>query len=366
MVRLINNYNLGHRLAIVERNSTSEFSDSFEHIFITSDSISFSSDGSKMSIDEKTYEYLNGLDTGDIVSINQKGLCYILHSGYKDDTVFFMGGNCNSNCVMCPAGDAERKNDFSGQWKETLKLIEMLPERINYYVVTGGEPTLNKDAFLKVIGAISNKLYDSPGIVLTNGRSFSSKELADSFKRVAPNDIMVAIPIHGSTETLHDAVTRAEGSFRQSLKGIRNLIERNIPVEIRIVVTKMNCDDLLNIAKLIVKYFPSAYRVHFISLEVRGNCIKNKDLVYIDPEQSFQKSRLAIDHLLQNGINVGLYNYPLCNVDRKYWFLYKKSIAGEKAIYDEKCADCTMKDSCGGLFVSTLKTVHPAVYPINN
>lgn len=364
MVRLINNYNLGHRLAIVERDDVSEFDNNYEHIFISKDHISFSSDESKMPIDEKTYDYFSDLDTGDIVSINPKGLCYILHSGNKDDTVFFMGGNCNSNCVMCPAGDAERKKDFSNQWQETLNLVDMLPDRLNYYVVTGGEPTLNKEAFLKVISAISNKFYETPGIVLTNGRSFSSKELADNFKKVAPNDIMVAIPIHGSTDKIHDAITRANGSLIQSMKGIHNLIERNIPIEIRIVVTKMNCDDLLNIAKLIIKFFPTAYRVHFISLEVRGNCIKNKELVYIEPEESFKKSRDAIDYLIQNGMNVGLYNYPLCNIDRKYWFLYKKSIAGEKAMYDENCGPCTMKDSCGGLFVSTHNTVHPTVYPI--
>ena len=151
-----------------------------------------------------------------------------------------------------------------------------------------------------------------------------------------------------------------------SLKGINNLLKRKQLVEIRIVVTKVNCDDLLNIAKLIVRLFPKTYRVHFISLEVRGNCVMNKDLVYITPEDSFQKSKSAIDYLLKNGINVGLYNYPLCIVDKKYWFIYKRSISSDKATYCDDCTNCMLKEKCGGLFVSTLKTSHPKVYPLNS
>ena len=34
--------------------------------------------------------------------------------------------------------------------------------------------------------------------------------------------------------------------------------------------------------------------------------------------------------LIANGINVGLYNFPLCSVPKAYWGLYKKSISEYK------------------------------------
>ena len=364
MVHMIDGYKLGYRMAIVEKDNAVEFNDGFEHMYVEQNRIRFYSDNAVVEVNDKIAVLLNGLDTGDIVSVSDKGICYVLYNQNLGDTVLFMGGNCNSNCIMCPAGDAERKKDFSGQWLNTLKLIEMLPERINYFVITGGEPTLNKDGFLTIVSALREKLCNPSGIVLTNGRSFSSCQLADEFVERAPKGTMVAIPIHGSTEAIHDSITQANGSFKQSLKGIRNLLDRGIRVEIRIVVTRMNCDDLLGIAKLVAACFPDAYCVNFISLEVRGNCLKNKDIVYISPEESFKKSKQAIDYLLTKGITVGLYNYPLCNVDREYWFLCKKSIATEKAVYGSDCEKCDMKDDCGGLFVTTLKLVQPNTYPI--
>lgn len=364
MVHLISDYNLGYRLAIIEKDCITDHNDGFERLYYRDGKIDFRSDNASISLDEKLTSFFESLHSGDIISINSKGLCYVLYNQDLGDTVFFMGGNCNSNCIMCPAVDEERKSDFSNQINETLALIPMIPERINYFVVTGGEPTLNKDGFLKVIKALSDKLIDPNGIILTNGRSFSSEEFVDEYLKVAPDDTIIAIPIHASTPELHDYITRADGSFRQTIKGIYNLLKRKALVEIRIVVTKVNCNDLLNIAKFITVHFPMVYRVHFISLEVRGNCIRNKDLVYISPEESFNKSKNAIDYLISHGINVGLYNYPLCNVDRKYWFLYKRSIASEKATYADNCSECDFKCNCGGLFVSTLKTVNPNTYPI--
>lgn len=364
MVHLISDYDLGYRLAIIEKDGETEHNDSFERLYYSDGRITFRSDNASIALNEKLSLFFDSLHSGDIISINSKGLCYVLYNQDLGDTVFFMGGKCNSNCIMCPAVDEERKSEFPNQLNETLALISMIPERINYFVVTGGEPTLNKDGFLQVIKALSDKLIDPNGIILTNGRSFSSEEFVDEYLKISPANTVVAIPVHASTPELHDYITRAKGSFRQTIKGICNLLKRKVFVEIRIVVTKVNCDDLLNIAKLITEHFPMVYRVHFISLEVRGNCIRNKDLVYISPEDSFKKSRAAIDYLVSHGINVGLYNYPLCNVDRKYWFLYKRSIAAEKAVYADNCSECDLRCDCGGLFVSTLKTVDPNTYPI--
>ena len=105
-------------------------------------------------------------------------------------------------------------------------------------------------------------------------------------------------------------------------------------------------------------------RVNFISLEVRGNCYTNREEVYIDPTLSFMKSREGIEILVENGIDVGLYNYPLCTIEPGFRFLCKKSISPEKVRYAEECENCKSKDFCGGLFVSTLNSVHPVLRPI--
>ena len=364
MVHVIENYKYGYRMAIIDKEQRSVFDDEFEHLSVEDDEIRFSSDNVSIKIDKDNLSVFSELHTGDVISINEKGIYNILYNQEQGETVFYMGGNCNSNCLMCPAGDAERKKDYSRQWLDTLGFIKMLPAQICYYVITGGEPTLNKDGFLTVADYIKNKFIETGGIILTNGRSFASGQFADEFKERAPKDIMLAIPIHGASEKTHDVITQARGSFKQTMKGIRNLIDREFYIEIRIVVTKLNCNETLGIAKLIADYFPDVFRVNFIGLEVRGSCFKNRKEVYITPKDSFDKSKSAIDYLLSKGINVGLYNYPLCNVDREYWLLCKKSIAYEKSVYDSGCDYCDMKEECGGLFNSTLKAVAPPINPI--
>ena len=70
--------------------------------------------------------------------------------------------------------------------------------------------------------------------------------------KVTPNNIRFAIPIYASQSKLHDEITRVQGSFKQALTGIYNLINKNIDVEIRIVVLKKNYNELENIANLIL------------------------------------------------------------------------------------------------------------------
>ena len=49
-----------------------------------------------------------------------------------------------------------------------------------------------------------------------------------------------------------------------------------------------------------------------------------------------------------NGIDVALYNFPYCMIERGYWSLAKKSISSYKAEYYVECDKCKMKSMCCG------------------
>lgn len=280
------------------------------------------------------------------------------------EVTFFLGGKCNSNCTMCPSTDRERKMVFPEAEMVVYRNMESLPSDVRFYTVTGGEPTLDRKVFLRVMAALADAFPEAEAQLLTNGRAFCSKHFLQRLLEKCPPNMTVAIPIHGSTEDLHDQITRSQGGFKQTLQGIQNLLDRKVAVEIRIVITKQNKDDVLNIARLISKKFPDVCIVNFISLEVRGNCYKNMQQVYIDARESFVAAKESIDLLVSKGIDVGLYNYPLCMVDRGYWFLCKKSISPDKVRYGEICGDCIMKEACGGLFGTTLAIANPVLKAI--
>lgn len=325
----------------------------------------FSSDEQIIFPNVHDEKILSGAQSGDIYWVKDNKRIIQRFDSSSGDATVFMGGNCNSNCIMCPASEYERREDYTLERSCVKEFIQMLPSDLPHYVVTGGEPTLDPELFLDVMADLAKHIPDAEALLLTNGRSFSYRMFLEKMLQMCPPHLTVAVPIHGSEANIHDSIVQVKGGFDQMMRGIRNLLCAGIAVEVRIVVSKQNAEDIGNIADLIIEQFPDVFVVNFISLEVRGSCFTNRDQVYLSPEESFRVSRSAIDRLVAFGIDVGLYNYPLCSIDEAYWSLNHDSITPSKVRFYNSCDACDVRPYCGGFFVSTLNTVHPPARPIH-
>ena len=359
-------YPLGNKMTVVAR-SEETFNDLLNRnadiMRITRDEVIFYPEQYAMKAELIQSERLEMLCDYDIVEISSTGLLYRAFANNEADTTLFLGAKCNSNCVMCPAGDQERKIGFSYTRELLLKYIEYLPMDLEYLVITGGEPTMQVHLFLEALERVKNKFPYTQVLLLTNGRSLSDRWLYAQVCEHKPANFRIAIPIHGDTPVLHDSITRAPGSFEQTMLGLRRLMDSDIKIEVRIVITKLNCDHLLNIAKMIAEKFPKVFIVNFLGLEPRGNCALNFDSVYIDHRTAFLKSREAIDYLIAHGYDVGLYNFPLCAVDQDYWPIAAQSISQYKNVFPADCGKCSVKPICAGFFTAALSIAHPEVRP---
>ena len=63
-----------------------------------------------------------------------------------------------------------------------------------------------------------------------------------------------------------------------------------------------------------------------MGLELMGNAAKNMKDVWLPYNVMFEKAEKAIRLLIKHGIDVQLYNFPLCSVKREYWDICSKSI----------------------------------------
>lgn len=95
-----------------------------------------------------------------------------------------------------------------------------------------------------------------------------------------------------------------------------------------------------------------------------GNAAKNKNRVWISYPDAFRASKKAIDLLIGAGIDVELYNFPLCAVDKMYRSLCEKSISDYKIRYTERCEKCCQKDACGGMFAGTVRLSKDDIIPL--
>ncbi len=367
MTIYLKGYSFGNRMVIVARDEAvccELLNLQMDIMYIHDNQIIYLPNEEVQSLDGMDIKKIDLLCNYDIVEISDTGILYRSFANNEADSTVFLGARCNSNCIMCPAGDAERKKGFSYTREQLMKYIDYLPGNLEHLVITGGEPTMQRNLFIEALKKIKVKFSYTQVLLLTNGRSLSDRELFERMVEAKPNRFRIAIPIHGSNAAIHDSITRSNGSFEQTLLGLRRVISTDIKIEIRIVVIKKNCNDLLNIAKLISECYPNVHCVNFLGLEPRGNCALNFDDVYIEHKSSFEKSKPAIDHLIHNGIDVGLYNYPLCAVDKGYWSLAAKSISHYKNVYHPDCDLCDVREICGGFFTAAMRIAHPEVHPI--
>ena len=300
----------------------------------------------------------------DTVFVSEKGMGRLLYPYDSGSQTLFITAKCNSNCMMCPYTSVYRRNATDYPSELLIDMVRYLPEHTQHLVVTGGEPTLIGSSFFTIMQAIKERFPNIVCLLLTNGRSFSIPKIVVEAVEHLPRYTTAAIPLHAASAAKHDSITQSEGSFRQTIHGISNLMKTKIRIEIRIVVFQQNLHEMLPIAKLLCSLPQRVHVVHFMAAEMCGNAGINHDVVWVDYNEAFQRCIPAIDLLIRNGIDVELYNFPLCSIPKAFRALYRKSISEYKIQYGQQCDQCADQPLCGGVFGSSLKYAESGMKPV--
>ncbi len=223
------------------------------------------------------------------------------------------GYSCNNNCIHCVvAGHKERLRKegkpFDRTTEEIKKHLREAKELgANSVVFTGGEVTIRKDFFELLEFAKNLGL----GIGLqTNGRTFYLKKFAKKTLEIAPG-MHFEIAIHSDKKDKHDKITRTEGSFDQTLLGIKNLVSLGAgSLNFKVVISRLNFKDLPEIVKLAKSF--GVKQVDIAFPHGMGNALKYwKDIVphYIEIKDFV---RTAAKFGNENGIKVTYEAIPFC------------------------------------------------------
>ena len=283
---------------------------------------------------------------GDIVRLEPKTKRIIqLYKKGSNSNAIFLTERCNCNCLMCPQPP---KNDKEIALNEHLELIKCLPDDVDELGITGGEPTVCKTEFLKVLQAL--KHLDCHIHVLSNARLLSDHHYVKEIADIGLNNLTFGIPLYSATPTLHDYIVQSEGAFDQTFKGIYNLTMYGIPIEIRTVINKQTYQNLENLADFIYFNLPFAYHCAFMGMEHMGYVKKNWEKLWINPIDYQKQLFNAIRYLHLRGMNTSIYNLPLCLLDKRLWSFARKSISDYKDAFSNICENCAVKDNCSGLF----------------
>lgn len=288
---------------------------------------------------------------GDIVRLVEgSSRVSVLYRRGSNSNTLLSTERCNSLCLMCsqPPRDVDDRY-LVDEMLETIDLIDRDEPQLG---ISGGEPTLLGDDLLVVLHHARRHLPGTGLHVLSNGRRFSDAAFARSTAAVRHPKLTWGIPVYSDSPEIHDYIVQARGAWSETLAGLFNLAKVESNIEIRVVVLRANVERLPELAYFIFRNLTFARHVAFMGIEPIGLAPTNRESLWVDPADCAEALRDATFFLANRGMDVSLYNFPLCTVPEELWGFARKSISDWKNTYLPVCEPCAVKHDCSGFFRS--------------
>ena len=280
----------------------------------------------------------------------------------SNSNVLFVTNQCNNHCIMC-CQPPQQGDDFNFFYNKNVKLIKSAPKETKVVCITGREPTLAGNHFIDLVSLVRNELPSTDIHILSNGRTFINNDFTHQLKVAGGNKIFVGVPLHSDYFRDHDIIAGAKSAFSETMLGLYNLADEGIPIELRIVVNKLNYNRLLQLAEYIFKNLYFVSWVAFMGMEDTGCATKNSHTIWIEPVDYASQVCKAVKVLDDWDIPVAIYNIPLCLLPVEYHRFATQSISDWKTRYLDICNECSVKDKCCGLF-GTSKRIYKGLSSI--
>ncbi len=146
---------------------------------------------------------------------------------------------CQNNCVHCYAGGSHETEELATeQWKS---VIDRLYD-IGVFIVTftGGEPTLREDLPELLLYAQNKGVVTG---LITNGRRLKDKDYVKALEEVGLDFVQVTLESH--EPKVHDSMTGAKGSWKETVEGIKKVIPTHIYATTNTTISQYNASHFL-------------------------------------------------------------------------------------------------------------------------
>lgn len=192
---------------------------------------------------------------------------------------------CNNQCTICMLSGLKEKLPGIGfeNFKKVVREIRK-GRRYENLILSGAEVTTFDDLDRYIQFAVSLGWFKRIQIQ-TNGRKLSDRRYLKHLIDQGINEFFVSI--HG-LEQIHDAITRRQGSFRETMEGLQNLEDFDVSVITNTVVTKTNIQDIARLIALLSKKNPHEIHLwNYFPMERKDTkdlVVSMKDFVDMLPE----------------------------------------------------------------------------------
>ena len=267
-----------------------------------------------------------------------------------------IGYECNHQCICCPLTTYDRLHNRLSFYeiKERVALIKR-QDMVSHIVLSGGEPMLHPD-FLKILEYVVDEGFYIT--VLSNSVRCKNRDFVRKIKRIIPeNKFDIITAIHSSTPSIHDRLTGVSGSLLQTLSGIDNLVEEEIPVTIKHIFNRVSLPTLIETFRYLEEHYPPQVGFQFCTMDYSGRAWKNIQELFVMMEDIKKSIEPMIDYLEERMIkkrSISFIETPFCLTDPYYW-KYFNNVSNKLDTYiapntDERQVDYEVFSECGPFY----------------
>lgn len=268
----------------------------------------------------------------------------ILRAGSPHNTLL-VTERCDQLCVMCSQPPKKTHHDRFDLFEEAC----MLAEPGSLIGVSGGEPTLYKEALLGMMERVLAERPDLGFHVLTNGQHFEQADI-ERLRSPLYRRVTWGIPLYSAEATLHDLIVAKPGAFERLERSFARLCLAGARVELRTVVLTSNVAALSETAGYVTSRLRFIEVWSIMQLEHIGFARNRWQKLYVDHRRDFAPIAEAIDLATLHGVSAQLFNFPRCTVPEPFRELAVASISDWKRKYAAVCEPCRERDQCCGYF----------------
>jgi radical SAM protein with 4Fe4S-binding SPASM domain len=177
---------------------------------------------------------------------------------------------CQNNCVHCYAGGPHETGELdTEQWKRVMDRLHSIGVFILTF--TGGEPTLRDDLPELLLCAQNTGMVTG---LITNGRRLKDKDYVEKLEKTGLDFVQVTLESH--KPKIHDLMTAAKGSWKETVAGIRNVVPSRIYVTTNTTLSKYNAADFLETIDFLKELGVAAFGCNSLIYSGKANAVSEE------------------------------------------------------------------------------------------
>lgn len=214
---------------------------------------------------------------------------------------------CHNKCVYCSAYVSEEDAERVLSEKNAKQIIDQYlllgGQELN---ISGGEPLLHPKWYDIATYAKSKGLkvrLFSCGIL--SEKYVEDTELSETIDRIVKTGFdSVEMTLHAPYSTMHDEITKVEGSFKNTYRFIKLLSSKIDNLEVNFVPMQINADELEELVDFVVGL--GIKRLNILRFIPQGRGLVNKDWLSLKKDQLSRLVRVALSLSKRSDIDVNI------------------------------------------------------------